>query len=395
MRDVEVQRATDFPQSTAIPAGPAQSGAAARVVRSLDDLDQLAAAWDALAGEAGSPMQQFIWARACAESYCRRGDQLHVVTVGPAGWPTAIAPLIRRRGLGRLEMLGGRELYMPTDFLYADRPALDALADTLASLGRPICLHRIPTDSPTIAALQESYRRRGFLVLCRTVSGSPSIPIDASWQEPERKFNGKRRYTFRRRLRLAEATAPVSFEVLSPSPVEVEPLLDEAYRVEAAGWKGERGTALAKDAALGAFNRRYASAAAREGILRLCFMRLGGRAIAMQLAVECGERFWSFKVGYDEAFAHFSPGILLYLHLVARSAALGLRSFELLGHPDEPNKQMWRPVVQPCVTLRAYPYGPRGLVLLGSDAAQLALSRLRKLAHGRRAVPIPRQEVSP
>ena len=98
-------------QNTAIPAGPAQSGAAARVVRSLDGLDQLAAAWDALAGGAGSPMQQFIWARACAESYCRRGDQLHVVTVGPAGRPTAIAPLIRRRGLGRLEMLGGRELY--------------------------------------------------------------------------------------------------------------------------------------------------------------------------------------------------------------------------------------------------------------------------------------------
>jgi hypothetical protein len=134
-------------------------------------------------------------------------------------------------------------MYEPTDFLYANRPALDALAGTLSGLGRPICLHRIPADSPTIAALQESYRRRG-LVLCRPVSGSPSIPIDASWQEPERKFDGKARYTFRRRLRLAEAAAPVSFEVLSPSPVEVEPLLDEAYRVEAAGWKGERGTAL-------------------------------------------------------------------------------------------------------------------------------------------------------
>ena len=117
----------------------------------------------------------------------------------------------------------------------------------------------------------------------------------------------------------------------------------------------------------------------------------------MQLAVECGERFWSFKVGYDEAFTHFSPGILLYLHLVARSAAPGLRSFELLGFPDEPHKQMWRPVERPCVTLRAYPYGPRGLVLLGSDAAwlallnsdaaRLALSRLRKLRRALRRRP--------
>jgi CelD/BcsL family acetyltransferase involved in cellulose biosynthesis len=98
--------------------------------------------------------------------------------------------------------------------------------------------------------------------------------------------------------------------------------------------------------------------------------------------------------------ARFSPGILLTLHMLARSVPLGLRSFELLGVP-EPHKQMWNPVKRPCVTLRAYPYGPRGLVLLGSDAAWLALSRLRKLAHSRRAVPIlpravpiPRQEVS-
>ena len=233
-------------------------------------------------------------------------------------------------------------------------------------------------------------------MLCRTVRGSPSIPIDASWQEPERKFDGKRRYTFRRRLRLAEATAPVSFEVLSPSPVEVEPLLDEAYRVEAAGWKGDRGTALAKDAARAAFFRRYASAAAREGILRLGFMRLGGRAIAMQLAVECGERFWSFKVGYDEAFTHFSPGILLYLHLVARPRRSACDRSNC-SDSRRAAQADGRPVERPCVTLRAYPYGPRGLVLLGSDAAWLALlnsdaarsalSRLRKLRRALRRRP--------
>jgi hypothetical protein len=79
---------------------------------------------------------------------------------------------------------------------------------------------------------------------CRDVSGSPPILIDVSWQEPERKFSRRARQNFRCRLRLAEATAPVSFEILSPSPVEVELSLDEAYRVEAAGWKGERGNAL-------------------------------------------------------------------------------------------------------------------------------------------------------
>jgi hypothetical protein len=141
-------------------------------------------------------------------------------------------------------------------------------------------------------------------------------------------------------------------------------------------------TTLAKDATRGAFFRRYA--AAREGILRLGLMRLGGRAIAMQLAVECGERFWPSSVANDSGcssrattkLSRLLPGISLSGVLV-------------------PSKQMWSPVERPCVTPRASPYRPRGLVLLGSDAARLALSRLRKLAHSRRAVPIPRREVSP
>ena len=225
-------RATDFPQSTAIPAGPAQSGAGVRVVRSLDDLDQLAAAWDALAGGAGSPMQQFSWARACAESYRRRGDKLHVVTVGPAGRPTAIARLIRRRGLGRLEMLGGRELCQPTDFLYADRPASMAGRHP----GQPGT-----ADLPAPGPGRFAHDRRIAGVLSTEGLGAvphrERLPVD-----PHRRQLAGARAEVRRQKALhlstpasARRTAPVSFEVLSPSPVEVEPLLDEAYRVEAAG----------------------------------------------------------------------------------------------------------------------------------------------------------------
>jgi len=365
-------------QNTAIPAGPAQSGAAARVVRSLDDLDQLAAAWDALAGGAGSPMQQFIWARACAESYCRRGGQLHVVTVGPARRPTAIAPLIRQRDMGRLDMLGCEKwMHEPTDFLYADRPALDALAGTLASLGRPIYLGRVPADSPTIAALQESYRRRG-LVLCRPANACPAIALDATWEEPERQFNAGRRSDLRRARRNAEKISPVSCEVLSPSPAELGPLLDEAFQVEAAGWKGLKGSAMAIHATRGAYYRWYAVAAAREGILRLCFLRIGGRAAAMQLAVECGERFWLLKIGYDEEFARCSPGVLLMLHTVRYAATRGLKSYELLGRV-EPWTRVWAQIERPYVSIRAYPASALGLAQLGVDVVGFAWRKLAKV----------------
>jgi len=58
----------------------------------LDQLDQLAGVWDSLAAMQASPMQQYIWARACAEAF---DDRLQIVAVGPAARPVALAPLVK------------------------------------------------------------------------------------------------------------------------------------------------------------------------------------------------------------------------------------------------------------------------------------------------------------
>ncbi len=351
------------------PASPA------RIVRTPAELAGLADAWNALAEQSGSPMQRAEWAVACSESFCRRGDRLEVVVMGPAGRPTAIAPLVRRRGSGRLELLGGRELYEPADFLAADRPALTALAVALARSNRPLCLHRIPADSPTVAALEEAYQGRGLL-LRRPVAGSPSIPLDPSWADPLAKLKAHAG-NYRRGRRRAETMGSVGFEMLSPSPEELPALLEEIFRVEAAGWKGRSGTALAVDPIRGPFFRRYAKEAARAGLLRVHRMLLGDRTIAVQMGAEWGGAFWMFKSGYDEEFQKVSPGILLMLHSIADLAGRGLRSFEVLG-VMEPAKRLWDPVERPCVTVRTYPIGPRGLALLGADGVRLGLSRMRK-----------------
>lgn len=118
------------------------------------------------------------------------------------------------------------------------------------------------------------------------VLSSVSIPVG---EQPETRFNAGRRSDLRRARRRAEALGQVTAEVLAPrSPAEIDSLLAAAYGVEAAGWKGARGSALASDAARGAFFHSYAVEAAREGKLRLCFLRIGGTATAMQLAIESG-----------------------------------------------------------------------------------------------------------
>ena len=347
----------------------------------LDDLDRLAGAWDRLASKSGSPIGQFIWARACAEALSDRYS-LHVVAVGPRERPIAIAPLARRRRpLAPLELLGAHELREPMDFLYEDALAADALVRAVASLPRPLSLKRFPASSLALAAVEVAYRKRG-LVLNREAGACPYIRLGERHAEPEQELSGRRRSDLRRAQRRATQLGKSSYEVLTPSPAELGPLLQEALGVEAAGWKGRAGTALAHDPTRRAFFRRYATAAASKGILRLCFLRIDGRAAAVQLAVETGDRFWLLKVGYDERFARCSPGSLLLLETIRYAASRGLRSYEFLGDAESWTEP-WTQEVRPCVHLDAYPFERWGVGVLATDAAAAAGRRLRHVVRSR------------
>jgi CelD/BcsL family acetyltransferase involved in cellulose biosynthesis len=353
-------------------------GYADAVLRAVDDLQALKSfecGWEMLATRAGSPVQHFIWSQALADTYPDAG-RVRVIAVGPKSEPSALAALFQRRGLdGRLETLGVRQLYEPMDLLYAGPQAARELAEALLREGRSVLLPRVPAGSAVIGALQAAFRRRGLVRVVPT-HGCPYIELGPHWTEPQRQFNSRRRSDFRRALRHAERLGKVSFEVLAPNLLELPALQEEAWKVEAAGWKGVNGSALAHHARLGAFFRRYAAAACRKGILRLCFMRIDGRAAAMQFAVECGGAFWLFKIGYDEEFARCSPGNLLMLHTVRYAALRGLRSYEFLGS-TAPWTDVWTTSVRKCVAVRAYPMTARGIAALSVDAARFAWRRLR------------------
>ena len=349
-----------------------------RIISSLPELEALGPRWDTLGGHFDGPTNSHAWAMAYAGAM-PRGERLHVVTVdGPEGAPLAIAPLVRLP-LGRLRFIGDR-LGEPVDVRSADPAALRLLTDALARAGAALTLHRVPSGSPTIDALRASYSGRGLLRLRPAVS-SPVIQLDDGWVDPQRRFNSGRRSDFRRALRRAGEQGEVTFEILTPSPGELGPLLDEAFEVEAAGWKGAKGTALRLDPVVGQFFRNYSAAAAKEGILRLAFMRIGGRAVATQLAVEYARRFWLLKIGYDESLSRCSPGTLLMLHTLGDAAARGLAGYEFLG-AEAPWTAMWTSEVLATTVVGAYrPRLPAGAAL-AADAADVAkayaLRRMRR-----------------
>lgn len=339
----------------------------AAAVSDLERLRSLQAGWDLLASRSPSPVQQFVWAEALAEIYLGAA-RLRTLVLGPQDAPRALAALVGRGRLtGRLQVLGVNGLHEAADLLYADAQAASELAEALLAEGRPIFLPRVPAGSPLVGALQAAYRGSG-LVRVTPAEGCAYIELDASWAEPERRLDPGRRSEFHRALGHAEELGPVTFEVLAPDPAELHGLLDEASAVGTSGWKGTNRSASAFRDPLGAFYRRFAAAACRQGRLRLCFMRIGARAVAMQLATECGERFWLHRIGYDSHFERCAPGNLLTLHTLRYAAQRGLRSYEFLGAPA-PWIAFWTPAVRRCVAVRTYPPTTRSLAALCADAA--------------------------
>ncbi len=322
----------------------------------------------------GSPTQHPLWLRACLGTIAR-GNEVRLVTAG-IGSSWAVAPLMRRNGGNFLEMAGVAELYEPMDFLYSDDSVIPELVEALAGLEAPLFLRRLPADSPVVPALRDAYKKRG-LVMCRPVAGCPWIPLNPAWRQPETQLRPSRASDCRRAQRIASAMGTVSYDFLSPAPRALEAPLQEAFDVESRSWKGRIGSDLTHDPLRGPFYRACASLAAERGILRLSFMRIGGRPAAMQIGAECGNRYWLLKSSYDEDFARCSPGNLLLLESLRR-ASNHLSSYEFLGTAERWTR-VWTSRVHPCVSVRAYPERVSGIAALATEAARTSLKKVGQL----------------
>jgi CelD/BcsL family acetyltransferase involved in cellulose biosynthesis len=98
--------------------------------------------------------------------------------------------------------------------------------------------------------------------------------------------------------------------------------MDAFLALEAAGWKGRKGTALAGSAATRGFCVAGISGLASAGMARIDLMRLDGRPIAAGVSLAAGDRAWYWKTAYSEELARYSPGLLLS-HAIGESLMAG------------------------------------------------------------------------
>jgi CelD/BcsL family acetyltransferase involved in cellulose biosynthesis len=139
----------------------------------------------------------------------------------------------------------------------------------------------------------------------------------------------------RQRHRLAEH-GTVRFNV-ARAPAEIAAALEIFLRLEASGWKSRRGTALIQDDGDAAFIRRAAPALAANNQCEIVTLRAGATPVAAAIVLRHQDRAFYFKLGIDEGFAKFSPGVQLTLeltrHLCADPAIAMADSTASADHP--------------------------------------------------------------
>ncbi|WP_407155462.1 GNAT family N-acetyltransferase [Bradyrhizobium sp. STM 3557] len=226
----------------------------------------------------------------------------------------------------------------------SDAAATRLLQAARSSGAHALVLRDVALDGVTMGAIATALGRDGLRL--RVLHCYERACLDATRDGDEVLQNAlgakKLKELRRQRHRLAEH-GTVDFAV-ARSPTDVAAALETFLSLEASGWKGRRGTALIQHDGDAAFIRRATAALAATNQCEIVTLRAGDTAIAAGVVLRHQGRAFFFKLGVDERFAKYSPGVQLTLDLTRHLCAdPAITSADSTAGPDHPMiNPIWR-----------------------------------------------------
>lgn len=350
-------------QKTLERAGFSQDDFVVEMINSAEDIENLRDEWNHLVEQTSNPLISYDWFLSCMTTFCPQ-DGCNLLALRSNSGIKAVAPLsrINRLGITYFEIPGTAELMEPTSLPADDISSFEQLLNVLLELKKPLILKRLILKPTFREVLNKLVKEKSFFVI-RNRSSSQWIPIETSWEEFLRSMKSNQRSRLRRFRRRLEEKGKVEVEVYGRHSAGFMHKLNEAFLIEASGWKAKRGTAVLINNKLKKFFAAYVSSALRAGLIRLFLLKVNGKGIAMILGVEYARRFWTLKIGYDESWNRFAPGIILHHESIRWAFEQKLKGFEFLG-AEEPWIEVWTKNKHVYYTYRLFPKSLNGLLCL-------------------------------
>ena len=151
--------------------------------------------------------------------------------------------------------------------------------------------------------------------------------VSESWLAGlQRKF----RANLRRTRKELEEQGSVSFRHYSSADPNV---LERFFQLEASGWKGREGTAIACHPSTRLYYELVATAASRDGYFSLDFLELNGKPISAHFALNRNGRYQLLKAAYDESYSRYGPGHLIVQDVLRTLVPSGVTEFDFVAPP--------------------------------------------------------------
>ena len=198
------------------------------------------------------------------------------------------------------------------DVMQAMLRHLRAAGDLPHTLALPL----LPLEGPSFAALAEACRSTGSrLGICERWQRPVMRP--APGDDAERYLRRALGQSYKKRMQQFRAIArhgQIGFQRLRGEAARRA--LPDFLTLEAAGWKGEAGTAIARLPQAHAYFDSLATQFAAIDALQIDTLLLDGRLLAMGLLIESAGTRHFLKIAYDESEARHSPGRALTIAMI-------------------------------------------------------------------------------
>jgi CelD/BcsL family acetyltransferase involved in cellulose biosynthesis len=234
---------------------------------------------------------------------------------------------------------GGLALVDPA---YATREVAELLLDGLAAERCHVSVFRNARwESPLWRRLVEAVADRRWPLHQHSLYETGTVDLTRTWEQLEAGFTANHRHKMRKAWRRSEREGGVTLEVKDRfGPGELDRLLRVGFELERSGWKGQAGTAVLQQPGFFEFILRESEYLARDGQVRLAFLRRGDQVIAFEYTWVAKGVVSTPKIAYEEAFSRLSPGQQL-LHWTLRDLAQAgvYRSVDYVGPMTESTRR--------------------------------------------------------
>ncbi len=333
--------------------------------------------WNKLAN--GNPLLEYEWFNYCALHF-HANEHIRIFIIEKDNQLYAAAPLVLvRNGIhSSYKIIGTTELYEPAGLLYKDNDTLALLLKSIVSSGYSAYFQRINSQSSLANYAKELVKNKA-LVFQRQTSGSCYIqPQGSSWQDFEAKIGKKWRADFRNKLNRAKKSGQVSIDIFTPDIEKTQDEITECIRIESQSWKQQQGSSLSQQEKQQAFFRQYLAIAAQNKTLKICYFRIDDKAIAMHFGIENQQGLWFFKMGYDDTYRRYSPGMQLAHETIKYAFEQKLNTYEFLG-AEETWQHAWPVSVHSYQSIIILPYTFSGIIGLLHMGSNIIASRLKRV----------------